>query len=58
MNTPGRARSMAARLPHATLVEVPGAGGYVQHSAPAKCVSIWRDFAQDLVHNGGNPTLV
>jgi pimeloyl-ACP methyl ester carboxylesterase len=48
MNTPGRARSMAALLPNATLVEVPGASGYVQHSAPAKCVSLWRDFVQAL----------
>lgn len=48
MNTPGRARSMAALLPNATLVEVPGASGYVQHSAPEKCVALWRDFVQGL----------
>lgn len=50
MNTPGRARSMATLLPNSTLVEVPGASGYVQHSAPAKCVAIWRDFVQGLKH--------
>lgn len=32
----------------ATLVEVPVASGYVQHSAPAKCVALWRDFVQGL----------
>lgn len=48
MNTPDRAQSMAALLPHATLVEVPGASGYVQHSAPASCVAIWRDFVSSL----------
>lgn len=50
MNTPGRARSMAELLPHGTLVEIPGASGYVQHSAPAKCVALWRDFVAALTH--------
>ena len=44
LNTPERAQSLAALLPRGTLVEVPGAGGYVQHSAPAQCVALWRDF--------------
>ncbi len=49
MNTPGRARSMAELLPNSTLVEVPGASGYVQHSAPAQCVALWKDFVQGLM---------
>jgi len=44
MNTPDRAQSLAALLPRGRLVEVPGASGYVQHSAPEQCVAIWRDF--------------
>ncbi len=46
MNTPERAQSLAALLPRGTLVEVPGASGYVQHSAPEQCVTIWRDFVR------------
>ncbi len=46
MNTPDRAQGLAALLPRGKLVEVPGAGGYVQHSAPAQCVAIWREFAR------------
>lgn len=44
MNTPDRAQSMAELLPKGRLVEIPGAGGYVQHSAPEKCVEAWREF--------------
>ena len=44
MNTPERAQGMAALLPHARLVQIPGASGYVQHSAPEQCVAIWRDW--------------
>ena len=43
---PERAQQMAALLPRGTLREVPGASGYVQHSAPAQCVAIWREFVQ------------
>jgi 3-oxoadipate enol-lactonase len=46
MNTPDRAQGMAALLPRATLVEVPGASGYVQHAAPAQCVAVWREFVR------------
>ncbi len=46
MNTPDRAQRMVELLPHGTLVQVPGASGYVQHSAPAQCVAIWRDFVK------------
>ena len=38
------AQSLAGGLPNGTLVAVPGASGYVQHSAPAQCVAIWREF--------------
>jgi pimeloyl-ACP methyl ester carboxylesterase len=47
MNTSDRTRSLADLLPHATLAEVPGASGYVQHSAPALCVAIWRKFVEN-----------
>lgn len=47
-NTPDRAQGMAKLLPRGTLVEVPGASGYVQHSAPAQCVAIWRDFIKSV----------
>jgi 3-oxoadipate enol-lactonase len=43
-NTPDRAQGMAKLLPRGKLVEVPGASGYVQHSAPVECVAIWKDF--------------
>ncbi|HXH11939.1 MAG TPA: alpha/beta hydrolase [Alphaproteobacteria bacterium] len=46
MNTPDRTRSLAELLPHGRLVEVPGASGYVQHSAPEQCVAIWREFVK------------
>jgi pimeloyl-ACP methyl ester carboxylesterase len=48
LNTPDRAQGMAALLPRGRLVQVPGASGYVQHSAPAQCVGIWRDFVKGL----------
>lgn len=48
MNTPDRAQGMAALLPRGTLVPVPGASGYVQHSAPEQCVAIWRDWVRSL----------
>jgi pimeloyl-ACP methyl ester carboxylesterase len=46
MNTSDRTRSLAELLPKGRLVEVPGASGYVQHSAPTQCVAIWRDFVK------------
>ena len=46
MNTADRTRSLAELLPKGTLVAVPGASGYVQHSAPAQCVAIWRGFVK------------
>jgi pimeloyl-ACP methyl ester carboxylesterase len=48
LNTPDRAQGLAGRLPRGTLARVPGASGYVQHSAPAQCVAVWRDFVASL----------
>ena len=48
MNTAERTTSLAELLPKGRLVEVPGASGYVQHSAPAQCVNIWRDFVRTV----------
>jgi pimeloyl-ACP methyl ester carboxylesterase len=48
MNTPDRTRTMAELLPRGRLVEVPGASGYVQHSAPDQCVAIWRNFVNGM----------
>jgi len=48
LNTPDRAQSLASGLARGRLVEVSGASGYVQHSAPAQCVAIWRDFVKSL----------
>ena len=41
-NNPDRTTGMANLLPHARLLEIPGTSGYVQHSAPEKCVAAWR----------------
>jgi pimeloyl-ACP methyl ester carboxylesterase len=48
MNTPERTSRLAELLPHGRLVMVPGASGYVQHSAPGPCVGIWRDFVKTV----------
>ncbi|MSQ06897.1 MAG: alpha/beta hydrolase [Dehalococcoidia bacterium] len=44
MNSAERAQGMASLLPNGRLVEIAGATGYVQHSAPEKCVDAWREF--------------
>jgi pimeloyl-ACP methyl ester carboxylesterase len=49
-NTPDRTQGMANLLPNSTLVEIPGTTGYVQHSAPDKCVTAWREFIGRLSH--------
>lgn len=49
-NSPDRTQGMAALLPNARLVEIPGTSGYVQHSAPEKCVEAWREFIGGLSH--------
>lgn len=49
---PDRAQGQADRMPNCTLARVPGAGGYVQHSAPEKCVAAWLEFV-GTVHQAG-----
>jgi pimeloyl-ACP methyl ester carboxylesterase len=49
-NSPDRAQGMARLLPNGRLAEIPGASGYVQHSAPEKCVEAWREFIGRLSH--------
>jgi pimeloyl-ACP methyl ester carboxylesterase len=49
---PDRAQGQADRMPNCTLARVPGAGGYVQHSAPEKCVEAWMEFV-GTVHQAG-----
>jgi len=49
-NTPERTQMMADLMPNARVVEIPGVGGYVQHSAPEKCVTAWREFIGILSH--------
>ena len=44
---PDRAQGQADLMPNCTLARVPGAGGYVQHSAPEKCVLAWQEFVGD-----------
>jgi len=48
LNTPDRAQGLVGLLSRGTLVQVPGTSGYVQHSAPAQCVAIWRDFVASV----------
>ncbi len=48
MNTEERVQSMVDLLPNGRAVVVPGASGYVQHSAPGPCVDIWREFVDGL----------
>ena len=49
-NTPERTQMMAELMPNARVVVIPGAGGYVQHSAPEKCVAAWQEFIVSLSH--------
>ena len=49
-NNPDRTTEMARLLPDARLVEIPGASGYVQHSAPDRCAAVWREFIGSLSH--------
>ena len=43
-NDPSRTEGMARLMPNAKLMEIAGASGYVQHSAPEKCVAAWQEF--------------
>ena len=49
-NNPDRTTGMARLLPNSRLVEIAGASGYVQHSAPEKCVEAWREFIGLISH--------
>ena len=49
-NNPDRTTGMARLLPNSRLVEIAGASGYVQHSAPEKCVEAWREFIGNISH--------
>jgi len=44
-------QAMAQLLPNARLLVILGTSGYVQHSAPEKCVSAWREFVGALRHH-------
>jgi pimeloyl-ACP methyl ester carboxylesterase len=41
---------MAELLPNSRLLAIPGTSGYVQHSAPEKCVAAWLEFVGALNH--------
>jgi 3-oxoadipate enol-lactonase len=43
-NDPSRTEGMARLMPNARLIEIPGTSGYVQHSAPERCVAAWQEF--------------
>ena len=48
--SPDRTQGMARLLPNARLAMLPGTSGYVQHSAPERCVAAWREFVGRLGH--------
>ena len=50
-NDPTRTEGMARLMPNARLMEIPGTSGYVQHSAPEKCVAAWREFVGRISHD-------
>lgn len=45
---PTWSRPMHALIPGSELVVIPGASGFVQHTAPAECVRAWREFVRKL----------
>ena len=47
-DNPDRTTGMAALLPKGQLRVLPGTSGYVQHSAPERCVQAWREFVGSL----------
>ena len=47
-DNPDRTSGMAALLPNGRLRVIPGTSGYVQHSAPERCVQTWMEFARSL----------
>jgi len=49
-NNPDRTQGIVDLMPDARLLAIPGTTGYVQHSAPEKCVTAWREFIGLLSH--------
>ena len=49
-NNPERTRGITDLIPNAQLLAIPGTSGYVQHSAPGKCVTAWREFVGLISH--------
>ena len=47
-DNPDRTTGMASLLPNGRLRIISGASGYVQHSAPERCVQTWMEFARSL----------
>ncbi len=47
-DNPDRTTGMAGLLPNGRLRVIPGTTGYVQHSAPERCVQAWREFVGSL----------
>ena len=50
MNTLDRGKVMADLLNDGRLAEITGGSGYIQHSDPAACVAVWREFLGNLSH--------
>ena len=49
-NNPDRTQGIVDLMPDTRLLAIPGTTGYVQHSAPEKCVTAWREFIGLLSH--------
>ena len=47
-DNPDRTTGMAGLLPNGRLRVIPDTSGYVQHSAPERCVQAWMEFARSL----------
>ena len=47
-NYPHRSEEVRQLIPGARLVVIPGTAGYVQHTAPDRCVAAWKEFAGAL----------